>query len=278
MFKRIVSSLGSALRRSRFESELENELRDHLEKYRDDLVSGGLSPEEAEFRARREFGSLVIVKEDVRETSGLAWVDALSRNLRFALRMLRKNPSFAVTATLVLALCIGANVAVFAVVDRMLLRPLPYPQPDRLARISVLTRGSHGQDEDTTVDGRTWEYLRDRVRSLALALHAQPKPVNLIASGGAQYVEELFGVLSCARCEAANGARNRARARPSRRTFRRCGEPRVVDQQTGRRSPDHRKEDPAARRAIHGFGSDAAGVCLYSARRCLDSAAAIHVR
>lgn len=191
MFKRIVSSLGSALRRSRFESELENELRDHLEKYRDDLVSRGLSPEEAEFRARREFGSLVIVKEDVRETSGLAWVDALSRNFCFALRMLLKNPSFAVTAMLVLALCIGANVAVFAVVDRLLLRPLPYPRPDRLARISVLTRGSHGQDEDTTVDGRTWEYLRDRVRSLALALHAQPKPVNLIASGGAQYVEEL---------------------------------------------------------------------------------------
>ena len=137
MFKRIVSSLGSTLRRSRFESELENELRDHLEKYRDDLVSRGLSPEEAEFRARREFGSLAIVKEDVREASGLAWADALSRNFRFALRTLHKNPSFAVTATLVLALCIGANVAVFAVVDRMLLRDEPHAFPQIAVDIVV---------------------------------------------------------------------------------------------------------------------------------------------
>jgi putative ABC transport system permease protein len=115
----------------------------------------------------------------------------MARNFRFALRMLRKNPSFALAAMFVLALSIGANVAVFAVVDRLLLRPLPYPQPDRLARISVITRSSRGEDQDTSVDGRTWEYLRDRVHSLDLALHVQPKPVNLVATEGAQYVEEL---------------------------------------------------------------------------------------
>ncbi|HEY7387121.1 MAG TPA: ABC transporter permease [Bryobacteraceae bacterium] len=191
MFKRIVSSLGFALRRSKFEFELDSELRDHIEKYRDDLVSRGVAPDEAEFRARCEFGSVVTVKEDVREASGLAWPDALARNFRFALRMLRKNPFFALAAMLVLALSIGANVAVFAVVDRLLLRPLPYPEADRLARVSIVTRSSRGEDEDTSVDGRTWEYLRDRVHSLDLALQAQPKPVNLVASGGVQYVPEL---------------------------------------------------------------------------------------
>jgi predicted permease len=179
------------LRRGRFESDLDAELRDHMQKYRDDLVSRGVPAQEAELRARREFGRIIAVKEDVRESSGLAWADTAARNFRYAFRVLRKNPTFAFTAILTLALCIGANTAIFTVVDAMLFRPLPYPEPDRLARISVVTRHAQGEDEETSVDGKTWEYLRDRVRSLDMAVHALPQPVNLVASGAAQHVQQL---------------------------------------------------------------------------------------
>ena len=187
MFKRIQS----LSRRGRFESNLDAELRDHMLKYRDDLVSRGVSPQEAELRARREFGPVAAVKEEVRESSGLAWADTAARNFRYAFRVLRKNPAFSLTAILTLALCIGANTAIFTVVDTMLFRPLPYPEPDRLARISVVTSQAQGEDENTTVDGKTWEYLRDRLRSLDMAVHSLPKPVNLVASGAAHYVQQL---------------------------------------------------------------------------------------
>jgi MacB-like periplasmic core domain len=127
----------------------------------------------------------------LRAGSGRGWAEAAARHLRFAVRMVRKNPWFALTTIFTLAVCMGANTAVFAVVDGLLFRPLPYPEPGRLTRISVVTRGARGEDEDTSVDGKTWQYLRDRVRSLDLALHAEPKPVNLAAQGRAQYVEEL---------------------------------------------------------------------------------------
>ena len=187
MFKRIQP----LLHRKRFESDLDAELRDHMQKYRDDLVSQGVPPQEADQRARREFGRVTAVKEEVRESSGLAWADTAARNFRYAFRVLRKNPAFSLTVIVTLALCIGANTAIFSIVDAMLFRPLPYPEPERLARISVLVRHPQGEDEETSVDGRTWEYLRDRVHSLDMALHASPGPVNLVASGAAQYVQQL---------------------------------------------------------------------------------------
>ena len=177
--------------RARFESDLDAELRDHMQKFRDDLVSRGVPPQEADLRARREFGRVIAVKEEVRESSGLAWADTAARNFRYAFRILRKNPAYSLTVIVTLALCIGANTAIFSIVDAMLFRPLPYPRPDRLNRISVLIRDSQGEDEDTSVDGKTWEYLRDRVRSLDMALHSLPKPVSLAASGSAQYVQQL---------------------------------------------------------------------------------------
>jgi len=76
-------------------------------------------------------------------------------------------------------------------VDNILLRPLPFPEPERLARVSVVARGPHGEDENPSVDGKTWKYLRDRAHSLDLALHALPKTASLVASGAAQYVQEL---------------------------------------------------------------------------------------
>jgi hypothetical protein len=102
------------------------ELRFHIEQYTGDLARSGVSPEEAARRARMEFGSLNDVKENCREARSFHLFDELLRNLRYASRLLRKTPGFTVTALLTLAVCLCADLTIFAVIESILLRPLPY--------------------------------------------------------------------------------------------------------------------------------------------------------
>jgi putative ABC transport system permease protein len=132
---RLRSLLLALFRRRHFEDAMAEEVRFHLEQYTEELVASGLRPDEAARRARLEFGTVDSVKEDCRQARGLRVFDDLQQDLRLAWRRLRKTPSFTLTALATLALCIGANLAIFAVVDAILLRPLPFPDPDRLVRI-----------------------------------------------------------------------------------------------------------------------------------------------
>jgi predicted permease len=125
----------SFFHRRRFEDGLAEEMRFHIEQYTRDLITAGHSPEEAARRARMEFGSVENATIDCREARGLHWVDMAQMRVRYAVRVLRKNPAFTLTAVSTLALCLGATVAIFAVVDAILLRPLPFPAPDRLVVI-----------------------------------------------------------------------------------------------------------------------------------------------
>ncbi len=134
MFKRWLSLFRVLTRRRDFEDGM-SELRFHVEQYVDELVRSGLSPEKAARLARMEFGSLDSVKEDCREQRGLHLFDEFRRELNYAARLLRKTPGFTATALLTLAVCLGANLTVFAVIDSVLLRPLPFPAPDRLVTI-----------------------------------------------------------------------------------------------------------------------------------------------
>src|SRR5579863_5068912 len=114
-----------------FEQGMTEELRFHIQQYTCDLVRSGVPPLEAARRARIEFGSLNSVQEECREARGLRLFDELVRQERHAVRSLRKSPGFTATALVTLAVCIAANLTIFAVVDSILLRPLPFPEAGR---------------------------------------------------------------------------------------------------------------------------------------------------
>jgi len=123
------------LRRGRFERGLDEEMRLHMELRGDRLAAGGLSPEEARAMARRRFGNPLLAHDTSVDVWGWRWLEQLTQDLRFAIRTLRKSPGFTVTVVLTLALATGATTSIFSIVNGVLLRPLPFPNPDRLMQI-----------------------------------------------------------------------------------------------------------------------------------------------
>jgi len=120
----------------KLDSDLEAEVATHLAFAIGENLKQGMSPEEARRRALIRFGGVQQAREHQRATRGLPWLDVLLQDLRFTLRTLRRDTAFAIVAVLILAFGIGANIVVFSVVDTILLRPLPFPEANRLVRIA----------------------------------------------------------------------------------------------------------------------------------------------
>jgi predicted permease len=123
--------------RRRSYSDLSQEIREHLEEKIDELVASGMSKEEATYSARREFGNATLIEERGREVWQWRFIENVLMDIGYGLRMLRKNPGFAAVAIITLTLGIGATTAIFSVVNGNLLKPLPYPHPDRLVEVGL---------------------------------------------------------------------------------------------------------------------------------------------
>jgi predicted permease len=133
-----LSRLFVHFRKRRLDADLDAELASHLQLLTEENIRRGLTAEEARRAAKREFGGLEQTREAYREQRGLPLFDSLIQDLRFASRMLRKNPVFAAVAVLTLAAGIGSSSAVFSVVDRILFRSLPYPEDKQLVSFGVM--------------------------------------------------------------------------------------------------------------------------------------------
>ena len=131
---RFMKKLGILFGRERFRSELDEEMAFHVEQAAEEHVASGMSPEEARYAAKRQLGNATLVKERTHETVGFRF-EGFGGDLRYALRQLKSNPAFTVVMLLTLALSIGANSAIFSVIDGVLLKTLPYPRQDRIVRM-----------------------------------------------------------------------------------------------------------------------------------------------
>ncbi len=127
-------------RRKQMEDQLNKELSFHLDQHTADLIARGLSPEAATREARIALGGPQQVKEQCRDARGTRWLDDLRQDVRYALRTLRQRPGFAAVTLCTLALGIGATTVMFTVINGVLLKPLSFPQPERLVTL-------HGQSE-----------------------------------------------------------------------------------------------------------------------------------
>ena len=191
MLNRIRARFAALANRRRFEEGMSEELRFHLEAHAADLIRAGVTPQEAARRTRIEFGSVDAAKEDCRASQGLWVFDALLRYARHAVRPLTRKPGFAAAALAPFALCLGANLAIFAMVDGVLLRPLPFRDAGRLALL-YKTYPKVGVDRDGASPANYYE-RRGRISAfdgLAL-LHAD---TAIVGDTGSTEREEVTSV------------------------------------------------------------------------------------
>lgn len=134
----------SLLRRDQVDQEWREEMDSHVQMLTDSFVAQGLTPREARSAALRQAGNLTARREEIYRMNGIQWLDSISGDVRYAVRGLRNHPSFTAVAVLTLALGIGANTAVFSVVNSVLLKPLPFPHAEELVDLAQVAPGAGG--------------------------------------------------------------------------------------------------------------------------------------
>ncbi|HTQ84583.1 MAG TPA: ABC transporter permease [Candidatus Solibacter sp.] len=177
----LVLSIRSLFRRDAVETEMNDELRFHLERQTEKNVAAGMGREEAARRARIELGGMEQVREECRDARGTRLLETLMQDLRYAIRTLRRNPGFVAVGVISLALGIGANAAIFSLMDAVLLSRLPVRHPEELVVLSTLNADS---EIETSFSYPMYRHLRDENEVFA----------GVIARGGAQFNMSYHGV------------------------------------------------------------------------------------
>ena len=167
-------------RRSHDRRDLQEELQSHLEMQTEEYVRQGMAPAAARRAARLRLGGADQIREAVQDERGFAWLESLLQDGRYATRLLRRQPGFTAAAVLTLALGIGANTAIFSIVQGLLLQPLPWPDSGRI--VSLYRGFAHGGTEDG-LDSRAFQFLRDHARSFATVAAADDFGSGMNLSG-----------------------------------------------------------------------------------------------
>jgi putative ABC transport system permease protein len=171
----------------RRDRELAAELEAHLQMHIEDNVRAGMSAEEARRQALVKLGGMEQTKEACRERSGLPWLESLAQDVRFGLRMLRKSPGFTAVAVLTLALGIGANTAIFSVVSKVLIDPMPYPHANRIVMLKrMLPKGIGPYDSVSIPEFMVWRQQTQVFESSTLF---DGGPVGMNVTGGNRPVQ-----------------------------------------------------------------------------------------
>ncbi|MHB1856024.1 MAG: ADOP family duplicated permease [Acidobacteriaceae bacterium] len=163
-FRRFFNKLRLLFGRNAYDSGLAEEMAFHQDQAQQAFVAAGMTPDEARHAARRQFGNATRLKEQSHETVRF-WFEGVVQDFLFAIRQLRKNPGFACTAILMLALGIGASVAIFAFVDAALIRPLPYANPNRLVAVTE-SAAQFSRSNLSYLDYLDWKRMNKVFRSL----------------------------------------------------------------------------------------------------------------
>ncbi len=157
----LVARLRGLFGNRRADQEFDNEIETHLRLLTDRYVGQGMTEAEAAWAARRQFGNVTLLQEVNREMRGIQFIETFFQDVRYGLQMLKRNPGFTLIAVFTLALGIGANTAIFSVVNAVLLRSLPYRDPDRLVLVSHY-RENAGRDSALGADFLEW---RDQAKA-----------------------------------------------------------------------------------------------------------------
>ncbi|HXN50509.1 MAG TPA: ABC transporter permease [Candidatus Acidoferrum sp.] len=190
MLSDLLFRLRALFRGSSMEAKLDSELRFHFEHEVAKYIGSGLSPEEARRRARLAFGSFDQVHEDCREAGGVNLLETIFQDIRYALRILRRTSVITAVAIFSLALGIGANTAIFTLIDAVLLRSLPLRDPQQLVQLRIHNRvaGEH----DTVFTNPLWEQVRGRQDIFSGAVAWSDSQFDLAKGGAVQNVNGVF--------------------------------------------------------------------------------------
>src|SRR5216117_2865415 len=182
----VAARLRGLFGHKRLERELDDEVRFHLEMQIEDNLKAGMNPAEARYAALRSFGGIEPMKESYRERRAFVLVETIGQDIRYAVRTLRKSPGFTTTSVAVLALAIGANTAMFSVLNAVLLRPLPYRSPEQLAMLWTEDRTRNFREGRSAL----WNVEQWRTQSQSFADMATFDAMNttLTGSDGVQQI------------------------------------------------------------------------------------------